>query len=101
MDEATSNIDIKTEKQIETLMHKAFDKCTVITIAHRLQTVINSDKVLVLGDGKVLEYEEPQVLMQKQGSHFGSLIHHLKNSEVIDPQQQMEGVPEIPEFEID
>lgn len=51
VDEATSNIDIQTEKLIEKLMTNAFKDCTVITIAHRLQTIINSDKVLVLGDG--------------------------------------------------
>lgn len=44
LDEATSNIDLVTEKQIEKLMKAAFKNCTVITIAHRLQTIINSDQ---------------------------------------------------------
>ena len=48
IDEATANIDIKTEGIIYKAMNNAFKKSTVITIAHRLNTVINSDKILVL-----------------------------------------------------
>ena len=53
IDEATANIDIKTEKTIYTAMNDAFKSSTVITIAHRLNTVINSDKILVLEGGQL------------------------------------------------
>ena len=59
LDEATANIDIITEQKIQRLIKKEFNECTVITIAHRLQTIIDSDKVLVLGDGRVVEYDTP------------------------------------------
>ena len=52
LDEATANIDIITEQKIQRLIKKEFNECTVITIAHRLQTIIDSDNVLVLGDGR-------------------------------------------------
>jgi ABC-type multidrug transport system fused ATPase/permease subunit len=70
LDEATANIDIMTEQKIQALIQKEFKNCTVITIAHRLQTIIESDKVLVLGEGKVLEYDSPQVLLQNELSQF-------------------------------
>ena len=51
MDEATANIDVKTEVAIQKLIHEEFKDSTVLTIAHRLNTIINSDKVLVLNKG--------------------------------------------------
>lgn len=51
MDEATANIDISTEQVIQNLIKQEFAQCTVITIAHRLQTIIESDVILVLGNG--------------------------------------------------
>jgi len=48
LDEATANIDIITEKKIQSLIQSEFRRSTVITIAHRLNTIIQSDKVLVL-----------------------------------------------------
>ena len=59
LDEATANIDLVTEQKIQALIKKEFTECTVITIAHRLQTIIESDKIIVLGEGKVLEYDNP------------------------------------------
>lgn len=62
MDEATANIDIVTEEKVQKLMKKAFKDSTVITIAHRLNTVMGGDRVLVLGKGRMLEYGEPDKL---------------------------------------
>ena len=62
MDEATANIDIVTEEKVQKLMHTAFADSTVITIAHRLNTVMGGDRVLVLDEGKMLEYDEPEKL---------------------------------------
>ena len=64
LDEATSSIDIKSEEIVQTALEKLFEDCTVITIAHRLNTIMNSDKILVLGAGKVLEYDSPQTLLK-------------------------------------
>jgi len=55
MDEATANIDIKTEEIIQKLIDEEFVDSTVITIAHRLNTIDNSDKVLILEKGQVVD----------------------------------------------
>ena len=59
LDEATASIDVITEKQIQKLITEQFKFSTVLTIAHRLNTIIKSDKVLVLDDGKVAEFDTP------------------------------------------
>ena len=51
LDEATANIDLVTEQKIQKVISTEFKECTVITIAHRLQTIIDNDRVMVLGDG--------------------------------------------------
>ena len=56
IDEATANIDLKNDQLIQEIVQKKFTKSTVLTIAHRLTTLKNSDKILVLGEGKILEW---------------------------------------------
>jgi len=70
LDEATSNIDVVTEERIQALLETYLLDSTVITVAHRLNTIINSDKVLVLSYGKVKEYDSPNTLMQDANSEF-------------------------------
>lgn len=81
MDEATANIDIKTEQIIQKLIHDEFIDSTVLTIAHRLNTVINSDKVLVLSQGEVVEFDDPQTLLEDPESMFYSYAKELKQKE--------------------
>ena len=78
MDEPTANIDIMTEIKIKSLVENAFKESTVITIAHRINTIIDSDKILVLDDGKIIEYNSPQVLMRDQCSELSHLIQEIK-----------------------
>ena len=59
LDEATANIDVVTEQAIQKLISEEFADATVLTIAHRLNTIIKSDKVLHLSKGTVLEYDSP------------------------------------------
>jgi len=63
LDEATANIDVVTEQRILSLINTQFAGATVITIAHRINTIMMSDKVLVIEAGKVIEYESPQKLI--------------------------------------
>lgn len=79
MDEATANIDIHTEKIIQKLIKEEFKESTVLTVAHRLNTIIKSDKILVLSYGKVLEYDKPTKLMNDQSSEFYSLLKEFNN----------------------
>lgn len=75
VDEATANIDVKTEATIYKAMNEAFKNSTVITVAHRLNTVINSDRILVLEGGLLKEYDNPQVLLKNPNSFFASLYN--------------------------
>lgn len=78
LDEATSNIDLVTEEKIQSLIETQFKESTVITIAHRLNTIIKSDKVLVLSMGEVQEYDSPANLMQNPDSEFAKLLQEIK-----------------------
>ena len=70
MDEATANIDVLTEQKILKLIKEEFADATVITIAHRLNTIIESDMIMVMGNGKVIEYDSPANLMKDSSSEF-------------------------------
>ncbi|CAH1286470.1 unnamed protein product [Diabrotica balteata] len=74
LDEATANVDPYTDGLIQTTIRKNFDKCTVLTIAHRLNTIMDSDKVLVMDAGKAVEFDHPHTLLQNQNGIFYSLV---------------------------
>ncbi len=62
IDEATANIDLKNDEIIQRVIQEKFRDCTVLTIAHRLSTLKNSDKILVMENGRILEFGSPQEL---------------------------------------
>lgn len=74
LDEATANVDQETDDAIQLSIRTNFANCTILTIAHRLNTIIDMDKVLVMGAGQVLEYDEPYILLQNREGHFYSMI---------------------------
>lgn len=67
LDEATANVDPETDQFIQKTIRELFRHCTVITIAHRLNTIMDSDRVLVLDSGEVREFDEPHILLTKGG----------------------------------
>ncbi|CUA73825.1 ABC transporter ATP-binding protein/permease VMR1 [Rhizoctonia solani] len=73
MDEATSSIDLETDDQIQRTIREEMSDALVITIAHRLKTIIDYDRVLVLDHGQVVEFDTPPRLMEKQGGIFRSM----------------------------
>jgi len=81
LDEATANIDIVTEEKIYKLIDTAFKDSTVLTIAHRLNTILNSDKVLVLDEGKKVEYDSPAVLAKDPKSRLAYLLKDIKKGD--------------------
>lgn len=81
LDEATANIDVLTEQKILKFMNEEMKESTVITIAHRLNTVIKSDKIAVMGHGRLLEFNSPGNLIKNQDSHFSELLQEMKKSD--------------------
>lgn len=73
VDEATSSIDNVTEEAILEAIRQNFQDCTMITIAHRLKTVINSDKILFMDQGRVMEFDTPKNLLSNKKGHFYGL----------------------------
>ncbi|XP_027046092.1 multidrug resistance-associated protein 4-like isoform X2 [Pocillopora damicornis] len=74
IDEATANVDQKTDSLIQTTIREKFKHCTVLTIAHRLNTIIDSDKVLVLDAGRLKEFDAPYVLLKNPRGIFCQLV---------------------------
>ncbi|XP_044266058.1 probable multidrug resistance-associated protein lethal(2)03659 isoform X2 [Tribolium madens] len=74
MDEATANVDPHTDALIQNTIRDKFSNCTVLTIAHRLHTVMDSDKILVMNAGSVEEYDHPYNLLRKEGGILHNLV---------------------------
>ncbi|KAJ2045100.1 ABC transporter C member 13 [Coemansia sp. S16] len=73
LDEATANVDLETDKSVQELISKEFSDCTVLTIAHRLETIMNSDRIIVMDKGTIAEIGTPQELLAKDGM-FAQLV---------------------------
>ncbi|KAK0706203.1 P-loop containing nucleoside triphosphate hydrolase protein [Lasiosphaeria miniovina] len=73
LDEATSSIDAKTEETMQRLIRKRFASHTVIAVAHRLDTIMDFDKVAVLDGGRLVEFDSPYALLDQPGSAFARL----------------------------
>ncbi|XP_046974675.1 probable multidrug resistance-associated protein lethal(2)03659 [Vanessa cardui] len=74
LDEATANVDAQTDALIQNTIREHFRTCTVLTVAHRLNTVIDSDKILVLDAGNLMEYDHPHILLQNKKGYFRKMV---------------------------
>ncbi|KAM9147082.1 ATP-binding cassette sub-family C member 8 isoform 7-T7 [Pangshura tecta] len=74
MDEATASIDMATENILQKVVMTAFADRTVVTIAHRVHTILNADLVIVMKRGVILEYDKPEVLLEQEDSVFASFV---------------------------
>ena len=75
MDEATSTVDAETDALIQRTVRSEFRDATVITIAHRLNSVLDADTIMVLDEGQLVELGTPKELMARSGGRFRSLVN--------------------------
>ncbi|XP_072539978.1 ATP-binding cassette sub-family C member 4 isoform X1 [Salminus brasiliensis] len=87
IDEATANVDPRTDELIQKTIREKFQECTVLTIAHRLNTIIDSDRILVLDAGRIHEYDEPHVLLQNQDGVFYKMVQQTGKAEAASLKQ--------------
>ncbi|XP_055852918.1 multidrug resistance-associated protein 1 isoform X3 [Episyrphus balteatus] len=73
LDEATAAVDLETDDLIQKTIRSEFKDCTVLTIAHRLNTILDSDKVIVLDRGEIIEFDSPASLLEDKNSAFHSM----------------------------
>ena len=83
LDEATANVDLETDKFIQRKIKERFQKCTILTIAHRILTIANYDKVLVLEKGISKEFDHPFKLLAEENdkeitknTYFAELVRN-------------------------
>ncbi|ELK18840.1 ATP-binding cassette transporter sub-family C member 8 [Pteropus alecto] len=74
MDEATASIDMATENILQKVVMTAFADRTVVTIAHRVHTILSADLVIVLKRGAILEFDKPEKLLSRKDSVFASFV---------------------------
>ncbi|KAJ2613038.1 hypothetical protein EV177_002706 [Coemansia sp. RSA 1804] len=73
LDEATADVDLETDKEMQKLFRSEFKDSTVLTIAHRLETIMNSNRIIVMDKGRVVEFGPPKDLID-QGGYFSELV---------------------------
>ncbi|KAK3021040.1 hypothetical protein RJ639_047287, partial [Escallonia herrerae] len=78
MDEATASVDSQTDAVIQKIIREDFSACTIISIAHRIPTVMDCDRVLVIDAGLAKEYDRPSHLLERP-SLFGALVQEYAN----------------------
>uniref|UniRef100_A0AAQ4QAV5 ATP-binding cassette, sub-family C (CFTR/MRP), member 9 n=1 Tax=Gasterosteus aculeatus aculeatus TaxID=481459 RepID=A0AAQ4QAV5_GASAC len=74
MDEATASIDMATENILQKVVMTAFADRTVVTIAHRVHTILTADTVIVMKRGNILEYDKPETLLEQEDGVFASFV---------------------------
>ncbi|RVW39450.1 ABC transporter C family member 2 [Vitis vinifera] len=74
LDEATAAVDVRTDALIQKTIREEFKSCTMLIIAHRLNTIIDCDRVLLLDAGRVLEYDTPEELLSNDRSAFSKMV---------------------------
>ncbi len=77
-DEATSNVDTRTEKLIQSAMEKLMENKTCFIIAHRLSTIQHADEIIVVNDGRIVEKGRHEELMQKKGAYYELYAAQIK-----------------------
>lgn len=80
LDEATANIDLNTEENIQACIEEEFKYTTMLIIAHRIQTIMNCDRILILEQGKVAAIDIPANLAQDKDGYFNIILSKMKEN---------------------
>jgi len=83
MDEATASVDIQTDCLIQEMIRSQFKDCTIITVAHRLHTIMDSDRVMTLRAGQLVEFDKPINLINKPGGLFAGMVAAANDASLI------------------
>ena len=78
LDEATAAVDLETDALIQATIRKEFNDCTIITIAHRLNTIMDYDKIMVLNFGRLIEFDSPSNLLMNKTTIFYGMARDAK-----------------------
>ena len=74
------SVDSETDALMQTVIRTHFKNQTVIAIVHKLHTILDFDKVVLLENGKILEFDTPKALLSKEGSAFKTLVEAFHDS---------------------
>ena len=77
IDEATANVDLQTDALVQQAIRSHFSDCSVLTIAHRIETIIDSDRIVVLERGRIIEIDVPFLMLGRENSYLSHLLSHL------------------------
>jgi ATP-binding cassette subfamily C (CFTR/MRP) protein 1 len=80
LDEATAAVDLETDALIQTTIREEFKRCTILTIAHRLNTIMDYDRVMVIDKGEIVEFDDPRKLVADKTSSFHAMA---KDAEIV------------------
>lgn len=80
LDEATSRVDDKTDRLMQQVIRQEFSGCTIIAVAHRVHTLLDFDRIAVIDEGRVVEYDTPAVLIGTHGSLFARLCDQTRST---------------------
>ena len=78
LDEATAAVDVETDELIQQTIREQFKDCTIVTIAHRLNTILDYDKIIVMDKGQIIEHDKPENLLKNDESVFYSMAKDAK-----------------------
>ncbi|XP_039166940.1 ABC transporter C family member 2-like [Eucalyptus grandis] len=80
LDEATAAVDVRTDALIQKTIHEEFNYCTMLIIAHRVNTIIDTNRILVLDAGQVAEHDTPENLMSNEASAFSNMVQSTSSA---------------------
>eukprot|EP00731_Ephydatia_muelleri_P021966 Em0014g557a len=90
LDEATANVDFTTDVMIQKILQETFTQCTVLTVAHRLNTVICMDRIMVMDGGEIVEFDDPYMLLKDERSLLKKMVDRTGPSNSVQLYQMAE-----------